>query len=211
MELQFRFRTASWKRFLSSDSDHRVFVTGGSNDDGRCRCCRDGDVCGVGFLQIQATDPGVSGCQKRKLPSGRCSRNSRPRELGLREPSVTVPTLLEMAIFQLMAYSASCICSLLRFGLVWEGQFHIFPPCPTRASVSCALDGSRHRRHMTKSNILLSDERKRVGIRLRLRCDELFRRTEEQASLAREMIKEVHEMCNRAEQMRKPPRVTWRG
>ena len=53
------------------------------------------------------------------------------------------------------------------------------------------------------------NERKRVRIGLRIRCEESFRRTEEQASRAREMIKTVHEMCNRAKEMRKPAIVIW--
>lgn len=46
-------------------------------------------------------------------------------------------------------------------------------------------------------------------IRLRIRCEESLRRMEEQTLLAREMVKTVHEMCHRAEEMRKPPDLIW--
>ena len=50
-----------------------------------------------------------------------------------------------------------------------------------------------------------------VRITLRIRCEESFRRVEEQGSLARQMIKRIQEMCNRAEEMRKPPHLIWPG
>ena len=54
-------------------------------------------------------------------------------------------------------------------------------------------------------------ERERVRISLRIRCEKCLRQIEEQTSLAREMIKRVREMCHRAEEMRKPPQMIWRG
>ena len=37
--------------------------------------------------------------------------------------------------------------------------------------------------------------------------DQRLRQTEQQKALAREMVKQVREMCNRAAEMRKPPRA----
>lgn len=53
-------------------------------------------------------------------------------------------------------------------------------------------------------------ERERTHTKLRIRCAESLRHMEEQTSLAREMIKRVHQMCERAEEMRKPPNIRWR-
>jgi hypothetical protein len=53
------------------------------------------------------------------------------------------------------------------------------------------------------------NERERAHISLRIRCEESVRRMQEQTSLAREMIKRTHEMCNHAAEMRKP--LIWLG
>ena len=51
-----------------------------------------------------------------------------------------------------------------------------------------------------------SNKEEHPAVGLRVRYAEFSRRMEEQASLAREMVKRVQEMCDRAEEMRKPPR-----
>jgi len=55
------------------------------------------------------------------------------------------------------------------------------------------------------------NERGPARISLRIRCEDSLQRMEEQTSLARDMIERVHEMCNRAEEMRKPPHLIWPG
>jgi hypothetical protein len=57
---------------------------------------------------------------------------------------------------------------------------------------------------------LVNEREGSTDVNLRIRCNDCLRHMEEQTSLARDMIKRVHEMCNRAEQMRKPPHFIWR-
>lgn len=44
---------------------------------------------------------------------------------------------------------------------------------------------------------------------LRIKIEALFRRMAEQEERAKEMTTRVHQMCDRAADMRKPPRLTW--
>lgn len=51
-----------------------------------------------------------------------------------------------------------------------------------------------------------TNKQENLAVALRITYAESLRRMEDQTSLAREMVKRVHEMCDRAEEMRKPPR-----
>lgn len=54
-----------------------------------------------------------------------------------------------------------------------------------------------------------SNEPDRVRTSLRIKWEESLRRTNEQTSLARDMVERIREMCDRADEMRKPPNVRY--